>query len=137
MSRRHVQGYRSFRLKESRMLVLSRQEEQWVRIDDDTLLKVVAIRGNQVSLGFLAPGTTAILRSELIGSGKAKALTGDPEASRFLVLGRKAGESIHIGEDTILYILDITSNKVKIGVKAPPTILVLRGELETDYSTAT
>lgn len=46
-----------------------------------------------------------------------------------LVLSRKPQESIVIGEDVHVYIVAIEGNKVKIGIKAPKEVVVMREEL--------
>jgi carbon storage regulator len=47
------------------MLVLSRRPGEEVVIGDNVRLTVVAIRGNQVRLGFTAPPDVSIWRDEL------------------------------------------------------------------------
>ena len=46
-----------------------------------------------------------------------------------LVLTRKLGESITIGDNIKLLIVDIEGNQVKIGIEAPRSIEVYREEL--------
>lgn len=47
-----------------------------------------------------------------------------------LVLSRRSGETIHLPTvDAVLEVLQINSNNVRIGVKAPQSLPVLRGEL--------
>lgn len=46
-----------------------------------------------------------------------------------LVLSRKPQECIVIGEDVCVYIVAIEGNKVKIGIKAPKEVVVMRDEL--------
>jgi len=46
-----------------------------------------------------------------------------------LILTRKIDEEIIINSDIKLKILGITNNKIKIGIKAPNDIKILRGEL--------
>ena len=46
-----------------------------------------------------------------------------------LVLSRKAGESIQIGDSVKLVINRISGNRVTIGIEAPNGIRILRGEL--------
>ena len=52
------------------MLVLSRRTGEEVIIASNIRVTVLAIRGNRVHLGFSAPDTAAIIRSELADSGK-------------------------------------------------------------------
>ncbi len=47
------------------MLVLSRKAGEQVIIGDNICVTVVAVRGNQVRLGFDAPGEVRIAREEL------------------------------------------------------------------------
>jgi len=51
-----------------------------------------------------------------------------------LVLSRKAGETIWIGEDIEIVISEVKGEQVKIGIKAPRSIDVVRGELRHDVS---
>ncbi len=46
-----------------------------------------------------------------------------------LVLSRKLGEQILIGEGVTLTVLEIQGQRIKIGIDAPRECLVLRGEL--------
>ncbi|PJG82546.1 carbon storage regulator CsrA [Caviibacterium pharyngocola] len=46
-----------------------------------------------------------------------------------LILTRKAGESLLIGDDVSITILNIRGNQVKIGVKAPKDVSVHREEI--------
>jgi carbon storage regulator len=46
-----------------------------------------------------------------------------------LVLTRKQGQSIRIGDDIIIKIVDIDGSQVKIGIEAPKGVLIFREEL--------
>lgn len=46
-----------------------------------------------------------------------------------LILTRKVGESLLIGDDISLTILNVRGNQVKIGIKAPKDISVHREEI--------
>ena len=46
-----------------------------------------------------------------------------------LVLTRKQGETIQIGDSVVIKVISTGRGKVKIGVDAPATVRVLRGEL--------
>lgn len=46
-----------------------------------------------------------------------------------LILTRKAGEMIAIGDDIKIYVQEIRGNQVKIGIKAPPEVTVHREEV--------
>ncbi len=47
-----------------------------------------------------------------------------------LILGRKEGETIEIGNDITISIENITKMMVKVGIEAPKDIMILRGELK-------
>ncbi len=46
-----------------------------------------------------------------------------------LVLTRKINEEIKLGADISIKIISISENQVKIGIEAPKTIQILRGEV--------
>ncbi len=46
-----------------------------------------------------------------------------------LIIRRKAGESILIGETIELEVIDISPSRVKIGIRAPSDVLILRKEI--------
>jgi carbon storage regulator len=48
------------------MLVLSRKLGQRVMVGDDVFVKVVAIRGSRIQLGFECPTNVGIIRGELL-----------------------------------------------------------------------
>lgn len=47
-----------------------------------------------------------------------------------LILSRREAECICLGEDIVLTIVSVGNDKVRIGVKAPPGVRILRNELE-------
>ena len=47
-----------------------------------------------------------------------------------LVLTRKENETIRIGDDIVITLIKTSGGKVRIGVDAPKSVKVLRGELE-------
>lgn len=47
-----------------------------------------------------------------------------------LILSRKVGEEIHLGEDIVIIITEISKGNVKIGIEAPKSMAILRGELK-------
>jgi len=49
-----------------------------------------------------------------------------------LVLTRKLGEEILIGDDIKLIVSRIAGNRVTIGINAPGDVTILRGELNPD-----
>lgn len=49
-----------------------------------------------------------------------------------LVLSRKVGDSIRIGDNIEIVVNRISGNRVTIGVEAPKDVRILRGEVELD-----
>ena len=47
-----------------------------------------------------------------------------------LVLSRKVGERIHVGDDIVLEIRRIAGNRVTLALAAPRSVRILRGELD-------
>ena len=48
-----------------------------------------------------------------------------------LILGRRVGETLKIGEDVSITILSIKGNQVRLGVNAPKDVAVHREEIDT------
>jgi carbon storage regulator len=46
-----------------------------------------------------------------------------------LVLTRRVSESIRIGDDVVVTVVQIAPGKVRIGIEAPPGCMILREEL--------
>ncbi|PHR99390.1 MAG: carbon storage regulator [Blastopirellula sp.] len=47
-----------------------------------------------------------------------------------LVLSRKLGERIRIGDNIEIVINRVSGNRVTLGIEAPPEVRILRGEIE-------
>lgn len=47
-----------------------------------------------------------------------------------LILGRKEGEEILLGNDIRVKIVEVSKGVVKVGIEAPKSLIVLRGELK-------
>jgi carbon storage regulator len=54
------------------------------------------------------------------------------EEFAMLVLSRKLGERIIVGDDLVITINRIANNRVSLGIEAPAETRILRGELELD-----
>ncbi len=46
-----------------------------------------------------------------------------------LVLTRKPGEKVFIGDDIVVAVVEVTGNRVRIGIDAPDHVRILREEL--------
>lgn len=51
-----------------------------------------------------------------------------------LVLSRRVSERIRVGDSIVVTVLRVAGDKVRLGIKAPPDVLVLRDELEPHKS---
>ena len=51
-----------------------------------------------------------------------------------LVLSRKTNETIKIGDDIEIRILEVKGDTVRIGIEAPKSVDILRGELALSIS---
>ena len=47
-----------------------------------------------------------------------------------LVLSRKEGERIKLGDSIIVTVVGVSGDKVRVGIQAPSDVLVLREELK-------
>ncbi len=50
-----------------------------------------------------------------------------------LVLSRRVGEMIKVGDGIEITVTEIKSGRVRLGVKAPPEIVIAREELARDW----
>ena len=47
-----------------------------------------------------------------------------------LVLSRKESEKIRLGDSIVVTIVRVSGDKVRLGIEAPPNVIVLRDELK-------
>ncbi len=47
-----------------------------------------------------------------------------------LVLSRKEAERIRLGDSIVITVVRVSGDKVRLGIEAPPNVLVLRDELK-------
>ena len=47
-----------------------------------------------------------------------------------LVLRRKVGEEIAVGDDVVIGVVEVSNNAVKLAITAPDDVYILRRELE-------
>jgi carbon storage regulator len=66
----------------------------------------------------------------LAGSGFTLFEEGQRSSEIMLVLSRKVGERIHVGDNIVLEIRRIAGNRVTVALEAPRDVRILRGELE-------
>jgi carbon storage regulator len=52
-----------------------------------------------------------------------------------LVLTRRKGDTVKIGDDIEVTVVDVEDGSVRLGIKAPKTTVILRGELYSAVET--
>ena len=50
-----------------------------------------------------------------------------------LILSRKMGERIHLGESIVLTVLALKGNQVRLGIEAPEDVVILREEIRSQW----
>ena len=58
-----------------------------------------------------------------------KALAAYPEAITMLILTRRVGETLMIGNDVIVTVLGVKGNQIRLGINAPKHVAVHREEI--------
>ena len=58
------------------------------------------------------------------------------EGSIMLVLSRKVGQSIFINESIRITVVQANNGRIRLGIEAPPEVIVLREELTTSCSSS-
>jgi carbon storage regulator len=53
-----------------------------------------------------------------------------------LVLSRKKGERIHVGETIVLTVLGCHGSQVRLGIEAPQNVVILRAEIHDQWPEA-
>jgi carbon storage regulator len=56
--------------------------------------------------------------------------------SAMLVLSRKVGEKIHIGDNIVVMVVRLTNGGVRLGIEAPPEMVVVRDEVKRSAAEA-
>jgi carbon storage regulator len=46
-----------------------------------------------------------------------------------LIITRRAGEKIMLGDDTVVHVMEIVGNSVRVGIQAPRSVPVYREEI--------
>jgi carbon storage regulator len=53
-----------------------------------------------------------------------------------LVLSRKKGQRLHLGEGIVLTVLGLRSGQVRLGIEAPEGVVILREEVRNQWQVA-
>jgi carbon storage regulator len=46
-----------------------------------------------------------------------------------LIITRRPGEKVMVGDDVVVHVLEVAGNSVRIGIEAPPSVPVYREEI--------
>lgn len=110
------------------MLVLSRRVDESVMIGDDMTITITKIQGNRTRIKTQAPNHVPIWRSEITSTQARKPEARTKEATA-LVLTRESDQSINIGNDIVITVIQIRGDKVRLGIQAPRDVPVHRHEV--------
>jgi carbon storage regulator len=116
-------------------LVLTRKLGEKIMVGDDIVIQVTLIAGNKVRLGIRAPDSVPILREEALATEPGKRTRRAPadgsprDGNGTLVLTRKLGEKIMVGDDIVIQVTLIAGNKVRLGIQAPQSLPIHREEI--------
>jgi carbon storage regulator len=45
-----------------------------------------------------------------------------------LIFSRKLGQSVHVGEEIVIRIVEVRRSRIRIGIEAPPAVRIRRDE---------
>ncbi len=126
------------------MLILTRRVNEIITIGNNTTITVVRAEGNQVGLAIRAPTTIPVLREEIHNKNQTRDQpqihpllqgpvigpdTADCPSTGALVLSRRIGETLMIGDDVMVKVLGVHGRQVRIGIRAPSRVKVHRLEI--------
>ena len=101
------------------MLILTRRLSQKIMVGDHIVIEVIKTFENSVQLEIDIPEGVSIgyddFNHQLGGS--------------IFRLTRQVGEQCKIGQHTVIEIFDIRKGEIRIGIKAPKEIIILRDEI--------
>lgn len=101
-------------------MLLQTRRIQEVLLIGNVYVLVARIDGNRVRLGILAPRDVPVRRDDIHDA------TPSFGGGGLLILSRRRGERIFIGENIILTVTNIAKLRVKLGVEAPQDVAVSR-----------
>ncbi len=127
-------------------LVLARQLGESVMIGDSVMIEVVGLKSNSVRLRIVAPRSVAVhrrevydairlspnLESTMLGQGATVSEATEPLSSANeggLVLTRRGGQTIMIGGEVAIDVVEARPGTVRLRVIAPRSIAVHRREV--------
>jgi carbon storage regulator len=126
-------------------LVLTRHLGESIMIGDEVEVHVVGLRSGTVRLKVVAPRSIQVHRREIFDSIRSEAALAEPALSPEaepvpvshrpgkvnggLVLARLARQSIMIGEDVEIGVVEVRPSVVKLRISAPKSVPVHRREV--------
>lgn len=136
------------RVRRPSVLVLSRQKHECLRIGDSVEIEVFDVRGDKVRLAVRAPKDVSVHRREIYdalqrekGPANTEVTTGtgakylhryvgrpSPQGQG-IVLSRQVDESIMIGDEVEVTVVDVRGDTVRLGITFPKDIPIHRREI--------
>ena len=125
-------------------LVLARQLGESVVIGDSVLVEILGLKTNSVRLRIVAPRSVAVHRREVFDAirlahpaetgGSVEDVIADPTTAPLpneggLVLTRRAGQTIMIGTDVAVDVVEARTGTVRLRIIAPRSVSVHRREV--------
>lgn len=109
------------------MLTLSRKKDEGIVIGDAIFVTIADIRGDKVQFAIKAPLEIPIHRQEVYEENMQENVSQRNEM--LVVISRKRNESIVIGRNTIITVIDIRGDKMRIGIEVPKETPIHRQEV--------
>jgi len=102
---------------------MSRLKDEAIMLGDDIEITIIDIRGDYVRLGLHVTQTISVRMKESSDTIKKNNKQG------LLVIRCKKNESVMIGDDIEVIIVDVRGDKARIGLVAPKPVPVHRKEI--------
>ncbi len=112
------------------MLVITRRKNESIVIDESLTVVVLDVRVDKVRLGISCPSELPVYMRETLQSGEIGSfLSYGGDTSSMKVFSRKKNESLCIGSDITIMVVEIRGDKVRLGIEYPKEIIVHRKEV--------
>lgn len=112
------------------MLVLSRRPDSSILVGHDIVVRVELVSGDDVCLTVEGPEGVRVERldqHEVVSQLERRGKTWHPE--RMYVLSRRSRPGVVINGEVVVAVQAISNESVRIGIEAPPHVLIYREEV--------
>lgn len=117
------------------MLILTRRPGEALLIGDSIEINILAIHHHLARIEIVSDAAVLVQRGEVAHlSSESDGMDGlliteDGHTRRSSLITRSAQQSIRVGEDIELHILDVKGQQTRMGVQAPRGVVILRCNL--------